>query len=84
MFNKVIDIKDKYNKLSTPLKILIKISLTFIFTCLIASFTCFILKDFSNNYIFFYKLSEELLLAARSCAGLGLIFGIISIKAKLQ
>lgn len=84
MLNKISAIKNKYNLLGKYTKLVIKISLIFIFTCLIASLVCFILKDFTSNYIFFYRVSEELLLAARSCLGLGLIFSIIGIKTELQ
>jgi hypothetical protein len=42
------------------------------------------LKDFTSNYIFFYRVSEELFLAARSCFGVGLIFSIVGTKTELQ
>lgn len=84
MLNKVSYIKNKYENLGEYSKFIIKISLIFICTCLSASLVCFILKDFTNSYIFFYRVSDELLLAARSCLGLGLIFSIISIKTELQ
>ena len=84
MLNRISSIKNKYDLLGKYTKFVIKISLIFIVTCLIASLTCFILKDFIENYIFFYRVSEELLLAARSCFGLGLIFSIIGIKTELQ
>ena len=84
MLNKVSCIKNKYKNLGKYSKFIIKISLIFVFTCLLASLICFILKDFTNSYIFFYRVSEELLLAARSCFGLGLIFSIIGIKTELQ
>jgi len=82
MLNKISTIKSKYNLLGKYTKFVIKISLIFVLTCLIISFACFILKDFTNNYIFFYRVSEELLLATRSCLGLGLIFSIIGIKTE--
>ena len=84
MLNKVIDIKNKYKSLGKYSKTIIKISLTFVFTSLTASLACFMLKDFTSNYIFFYRVSEELFLAARSCFGVGLIFSIVGTKTELQ
>ena len=84
MLNKISAIKNKYNLLGKYTKLVIKISLIFVITCLFASLTCFILKDFTNNYIFFYRVSEELLIASRSCFGLGVIFSIIGIKTELD
>lgn len=84
MLKKVSFIKNKYENLGKYSKLTIKLSTIFFLTCLIASLTCFILKDFTENYIFFYRVSEELLLASRSCFGLGLIFSIICIKTELQ
>ncbi len=84
MLNKISAIKNKYNLLGKYTKLIIKISLIFIVTCLLASFACFSLKDLTSNYIFFYRVSEELFLAARSCFGLGVIFSIIGIKTELH
>ena len=84
MLNKVISLKNKYNNLGKHTKFIIKISFIFVITCLLSSFSCFILKDFTEDYIFFYRVSEELLLAARSCFGIGLIFSIIGIKTETE
>lgn len=78
MLNKFYEIKNHYNKLGSYTKFIIKISLIFVFSCLLASITCFLLKDISSMYIFLYRVSEELLIATRSCAFLGLVLMIIS------
>ncbi len=79
--------KDKIRRLPKFTKLIIKSTLILVFTCLILSFTCFLIKDIGNRYIFLYNLSQELLIVARSCGALGLIFTIIGFnieKTELQ
>lgn len=80
MLNKFSEFKALYGNLGNYTKIIIKTTLIFVFTCLMASLFCFFMKDFSGMYIFLYRVSEELLFAARSCIGLGLIFMVIGMN----
>ncbi len=82
MINKIALIKKNYNNLGNYTRFAIKTTLIFVISCLIASFVCFILKDYTDTYIFLHRVSGELLIAARSCAGLGVIFSIIGIKTE--
>ncbi|MBE6747683.1 MAG: hypothetical protein E7557_00435 [Ruminococcaceae bacterium] len=79
--------KDKIKELPKYTKFIIKCTLILVLTCLILSLTCFLIKDTANRYIFLSNLSHELLIVARSCGALGLIFAIIGFnieKTELQ
>jgi hypothetical protein len=87
MINILLELKDKIKKLPKHTKSIIKYTLILVITCLISSLICFIIKDASNRYIFFYNLSQELLIVTRSCGVLGAIFAIIGFnieKTELQ
>lgn len=87
MINILLEFKNKIKKLPKHTKSIIKYTLILVITCLISSLICFIMKDSSNRYIFFYNLSQELLIVARSCGALGVIFSIIGFnieKTELQ
>ena len=87
MINILLEFKDKIKKLPKHTKSIIKYTLILVNTCLISSLICFIIKDASNRYIFFYNLSQELLIVTRSCGVLGAIFAIIGFnieKTELQ
>ena len=87
MINILLEFKDKIKKLPKHTKSIIKYTLILVITCLILSLACFLMKDTSNRYFFLYKLSEELLIVARSCGVLGAIFAIIGFnieKTELQ
>ncbi len=87
MINILFEFKDKIKRLPKYTKFIIKSTLILVITCLISSLICFIMKDTSNRYIFFYNLSQELLIVARSCGALGVIFTIIGFnieKTELQ
>jgi len=80
-------LKNKIKELPKFTKFIIKSTLILVFTCLAFSLTCFLIKDFGNRYIFLYNLSQELLIVARSCGALGIIFSLIGFnieKTELQ
>ena len=87
MIKILFNFKDKIKQLPKYTKSIIKYTLILVITCLISSLICFIIKDASNRYIFFYNLSQELLIVTRSCGVLGAIFAIIGFnieKTELQ
>ncbi len=73
---------NNYTSLGKYTKIIIKLSAVFVFTALFFSITSYIFKDFSNQYFFFYKVAEELLIVTRSCTFLGLLFFLIFSKCE--
>lgn len=80
-------LKNKIINLPKYTKFIIKLTFILVVTCLVLSLVCILIKDTSNRYIFLYNLSSELLIVARSCGALGLIFAIIGFnieKTELQ
>lgn len=87
MIKILFQFKNKIKELPKFTKFIIKSTLILVVTCLALSLTCFLIKDFGNRYIFLYNLSQELLIVARSCGTLGIIFSLIAFnieKTELQ
>jgi hypothetical protein len=77
MIKRLLEFKTKIYTLGNTTKTTLKITLILVVTCLVFALFSFIIKDYSNRYIFFSNLSSELIIVARSCAVLGAVFVMI-------
>ncbi|MBR2876864.1 MAG: hypothetical protein IKC01_06985 [Clostridia bacterium] len=80
MIKKFMDAKHIFNSLGANTKFFVRVTLTTVITCFFAAIICFIMKDNSQNYTFFYNVAEELLIVTRSCSFLGLFMLYLFLK----
>jgi hypothetical protein len=84
MVKKLMNFKKHFNSLGKYTRFFIKASLTTVFSCFAAAIACYFIKDYSQNFTFFYNTAEELLVITRSSSFISLIMTMLLFRIEKQ